>query len=239
MTKLLFIGKNKGMKNRLIIVENHMLIADELQILLTQSENFTCDIASDFEQMVELMAKETYDALIIDDLLLTNVDFSQYRKLSFPPAIVLADGDTEINPIIQSYYLLEKPFRLNDLLDALDRMVTNVHWQFGPWYFHTNKNYLTINDCKTNLTEKESDILNYLCRAGGKTVKREKLLQDVWGYKSGIDTHTLETHIYRLRQKIESGSQKPEFLLSDKHGYRLLHLKKSYSPAKTTTIEAT
>ena len=239
MTKPLFIGKNRDMKNRLIIVENHMLIADELQILLTQSDNFTCDIAPDFEQMVELMAKENYDALIIDGLLLTNTDFSQYKNLNFPPAIVLTDSDAEINPIFQSYYLLEKPFRLNDLLDALDRMVTNVHWQFGPWYFHTNKNYLTINDCKTNLTEKESDILNYLCRAGGKTVKREKLLQDVWGYKSGIDTHTLETHIYRLRQKIESGSQKPEFLLSDKHGYRLLHLKKSYSPAKTTTIEAT
>jgi DNA-binding response OmpR family regulator len=74
---------------------------------------------------------------------------------------------------------------------------------------------------KVRLTEKEAAILKYLYRAGEKPVARETLLNEVWGYNAGVTTHTLETHIYRLRQKIERDPSQASLLVTDKGGYRL------------------
>ena len=77
-------------------------------------------------------------------------------------------------------------------------------------------------DGKIRLTEKETSILKYLYRSGDKVVSRETLLHEVWGYNAGVTTHTLETHIYRLRQKIESDPSSAEILVTEPGGYRLL-----------------
>lgn len=76
-------------------------------------------------------------------------------------------------------------------------------------------------DYKVRLTEKETNILKYLYRAGEKPVSRKDLLNDVWGYNAGVTTHTLETHIYRLRQKIEATPTDARILLTAPDGYRL------------------
>jgi DNA-binding response OmpR family regulator len=76
-------------------------------------------------------------------------------------------------------------------------------------------------DRKIRLTEKEASILKYLYRAGGKPVTRDVLLDEVWGYNSGVTTHTLETHVYRLRQKIEPNPSQATILLTESGGYRL------------------
>src|SRR6266436_6715050 len=75
---------------------------------------------------------------------------------------------------------------------------------------------------KVRLTEKETAILRFLYRAGQLPVSRETLLQEVWGYNSGVTTHTLETHIYRLRQKIEKDAANPEILVTEAGGYKLV-----------------
>ena len=75
---------------------------------------------------------------------------------------------------------------------------------------------------KVRLTEKETAILKYLYRAGDKVVGREVLLDDVWGYNTEVDTHTLETHIYRLRQKIEEDPSRAVLLVTESGGYRLV-----------------
>ena len=75
---------------------------------------------------------------------------------------------------------------------------------------------------KVRLTEKETAILRFLYRAGQRSVSREILLQEVWGYNSGVTTHTLETHIYRLRQKIEKDAAMPEILVTEAGGYKLV-----------------
>jgi DNA-binding response OmpR family regulator len=74
---------------------------------------------------------------------------------------------------------------------------------------------------KIRLTEKETNILKYLYRAGEKAVSREELLAEVWGYNAGVTTHTLETHVYRLRQKIEPDPANARLLLTEAGGYKL------------------
>ena len=74
---------------------------------------------------------------------------------------------------------------------------------------------------KIRLTEKETAILKYLCRTGNKVVARDVLLSEVWGYNAGVTTHTLETHVYRLRQKIEADPSNAILLVTEPGGYRL------------------
>ena len=75
---------------------------------------------------------------------------------------------------------------------------------------------------KVRLTEKETSILKYLYRAGEKVISRDVLLHEVWGYNAGVTTHTLETHIYRLRQKIERDPSRAELLITEAGGYKLI-----------------
>ncbi|MCH8836003.1 MAG: winged helix-turn-helix domain-containing protein, partial [Proteobacteria bacterium] len=74
---------------------------------------------------------------------------------------------------------------------------------------------------KIRLTDKEAAILKYLYRAGDRVVGREVLLDEVWGYNAGVTTHTLETHVYRLRQKIERDPSNAQMLVTEPGGYRL------------------
>jgi DNA-binding response OmpR family regulator len=93
----------------------------------------------------------------------------------------------------------------------------------GPYTFRpSSKILVNPKGNKVRLTEKETGVLRYLCRAGQRPVSRETLLQEVWGYNSGLTTHTLETHIYRLRQKIEKDAASPAILVTQADGYTLV-----------------
>jgi DNA-binding response OmpR family regulator len=76
---------------------------------------------------------------------------------------------------------------------------------------------------KLRLTEKETAILRFLHRAGQQVVSRDTLLREVWGYNANVTTHTLETHIYRLRQKVERDPGTAQLLVTEAGGYKLLH----------------
>lgn len=91
----------------------------------------------------------------------------------------------------------------------------------GPYWFFPAEGYLDRDGQQTRLTEKERDILLALLEAEGRLVLRRDLLDSVWGYASGVETHTLETHIYRLRQKIEIDPARPQILLTAEEGYAL------------------
>jgi DNA-binding response OmpR family regulator len=93
----------------------------------------------------------------------------------------------------------------------------------GPYVFRPSAKLLQepARNRKTRLTNKECSILKYLYRAGGKAVPRQVLLNEVWGYNSAVSTHTLETHMYRLRQKIEADPSQPCLLLTENGGYKL------------------
>ena len=94
----------------------------------------------------------------------------------------------------------------------------------GPYTFRPSAKLLVdgTGRKKIRLTEKETAILKYLFRAGDRPVARDVLLNEVWGYNASVTTHTLETHIYRLRQKIEKEPSKAEILVTEPGGYRLV-----------------
>jgi DNA-binding response OmpR family regulator len=95
-------------------------------------------------------------------------------------------------------------------------------FRLGAYEFRpANKVLIDAQQRKIRLTEKETNILKYLYRAGEKPVSREELLAEVWGYNAGVTTHTLETHVYRLRQKIETDPANARLLLTEAGGYRL------------------
>ena len=121
-----------------------------------------------------------------------------------------------------------KPFKFAVLLARI-RAQLRSHEQSEGAVFHLGayefrpsaKMLVDANQKKIRLTEKETNILKYLYRAGEKPVSREELLAEVWGYNAGVTTHTLETHVYRLRQKIEPDPGNARLLLTEAGGYRL------------------
>ena len=122
-----------------------------------------------------------------------------------------------------------KPFRFAVLLARIRAQLRqhetsdDAIFTIGPYTFRPSlKLLLNPKGSKVRLTEKESSILRYLYRAGERPVSREKLLQEVWGYNSAITTHTLETHNYRIRQKIERDAAAPAILLTEAGGYKLV-----------------
>jgi DNA-binding response OmpR family regulator len=99
-----------------------------------------------------------------------------------------------------------------------------VVFQIGPFSFLPALKLVldAKNNIKIHLTDKEAEIITFLYLAGGSVVSRDVLLGEVWGYSAGVTTHTLETHVYRLRQKIEPDRTKPIFLMTELNGYRLV-----------------
>lgn len=121
-----------------------------------------------------------------------------------------------------------KPFKFSVLLTRIrahlrsHEQSEDALFRIGPYEFRpATKLLLDEQGRKVRLTEKEASILKYLLRAGDKPVQRDELLREVWGYNANVSTHTLETHIYRLRQKIEIDPQHAKLLLTDLGGYRL------------------
>ena len=120
---------------------------------------------------------------------------------------------------------LAKPFRFAALMQALGRLLAHpsgdAPFRIGPYDFHPSAKLLVDGARKVRLTEKETDILRYLKNAHG-IVPRQTLLGEVWGYGPQVATHTLETHIYRLRKKIEKDPGDARILVTEEGGYRLL-----------------
>jgi DNA-binding response OmpR family regulator len=176
--------------------------------------------------------------LVVMDAGLPDIDGREavriLRKNGFKAPIIMltgqgADSDIVLGLESGANDYVTKPFRFAVLLARvraqlrLHEASENVIFTIGPYTFRpSTKHLLNPKGGKVRLTEKETSILRYLYRADQKPVPRETLLQEVWGYNSGVTTHTLETHIYRLRQKIEQNAAAPVILVTESRGYRLV-----------------
>ena len=140
--------------------------------------------------------------------------------------MILAKYGADMPPGFSAQNVFVQPLRLGLLLDRIARhgaVRQGSGFSLGTYLVSPDTGTLTEEKSGkvVTLTEKERHILLKLYERRGKTVDRRELLDDIWGYAEGIETHTLETHIYRLRQKIEDDPAKPQWLLTDEEGYKL------------------
>jgi DNA-binding response OmpR family regulator len=183
------------------------------------------------------MARETRADLILLDVDLPDMDGREacrlMRKAGVATPIIMltgaaTDSDTILGLDAGANDYVTKPFRFAVLLARIRAQLRSHEtsedavFRIGPYEFRpAGKLLVDADGKKIRLTEKETAILKYLYRAGEKPVTREELLAEVWGYNAGVTTHTLETHVYRLRQKIEPDPASARILLTEAGGYRL------------------
>jgi DNA-binding response OmpR family regulator len=183
------------------------------------------------------MARESRADLILLDVDLPDMDGREACRLMrkqgvSTPVIMLTaaatDSDTILGLDAGANDYVTKPFKFGVLLARIRAQLRSHEasedavFKIGPYEFRPAAKVLVDGaGKKIRLTEKETNILKYLYRAGEKPVSREELLTEVWGYNAGVTTHTLETHVYRLRQKIEPDPASAKILLTEAGGYRL------------------
>lgn len=222
---------------KLLIVDDEEDLREPLREQLALHDEFSVTTVDTAAAAIEQTKTERFDLMILD-VGLPDMDGREackvLRKAGFKaPIIMLTGNDSDADMILGldagANDYVTKPFKFAVLLARIraqlrqheqseDAVFSLGHYTFKP------ASKLLVDDVgsKVRLTEKETSILKYLYRAGEKVVTRDVLLHEVWGYNAGVTTHTLETHIYRLRQKIERDPSNAEILVTETGGYKLV-----------------
>jgi DNA-binding response OmpR family regulator len=223
---------------RILIVDDDGTLRRSLAEQLELNEEFVCIECGTAARALEMVGSNRFDTIVLD-VGLPDMDGRELCRLLRRagvqvPIVMLTGADGEFDTVLgleagaDDY--VTKPFRLSILLARLrahlrqnDRSDAAV-FLIGPYTFRPGAKLLTDQSGrrKVRLTEKETAILKYLYRAGDRAIGRDTLLGEVWGYNAGVTTHTLETHVYRLRQKIERDPARAEILVTEPGGYRLV-----------------
>jgi DNA-binding response OmpR family regulator len=224
-------------RRRILIADANPALRHSLAEQLERDGEFAaveCDSAAAVRAAVQ---HQRFDAILLDVGLPDMDGRALCREMRGAgigaPIVVLAEADAEAETVLAfeagaSDYVT-KPFRVNVLLARLRAHLRQSEFSddavvtIGPYAFRPGAKLLSDASGvkKVRLTEKETAILKFLYRAG-RTIGRDRLLGEIWGYGADITTHTLETHVYRLRRKIERDPAKAEILVTQPGGYRLL-----------------
>ncbi|KUO60347.1 MAG: two-component system response regulator [Alphaproteobacteria bacterium BRH_c36] len=222
---------------KILIVDDDDDLRDSLRDQLALHDEFEVTVADAAGRGIETAKAEHHD-LVLFDVGLPDMDGREavkiLRKSGFKsPIIMLTGNESDADQILGldagANDYVTKPFKFAVLLARI-RAQLRQHEQsedavftIGPYTFKpASKLLVDENGGKIRLTEKETSILKFLYRSGEKVITRDVLLHEVWGYNAGVTTHTLETHIYRLRQKIEKDPSNAELLVTETGGYKLI-----------------
>ena len=222
---------------KILLIDDDVDLREALSELLIMTEDFDVFEGGDGAEALEKIKQLAYDMVVLD-VGLPDIDGRELCRLIRKqgvkcPILMLTGHDTDSDTILGlnagANDYITKPFKFPVLLARL-RAQLRQHEQsedaiftLGPYTFKPAvKMLLTEDDKKIRLTEKETNILKFLYRATEGVVPRDTLLHEVWGYNAGVTTHTLETHIYRLRQKIEPDPSHASLLVTESGGYRLV-----------------
>jgi DNA-binding response OmpR family regulator len=224
-------------KRSILVVDDDAELADALAEQLALHEEFSPQTVDTAAKALATVRDNRID-LALMDVGLPDMDGREavrlMRRNGFrSPIIMLTGHDTDSDAVLglesgANDYVV-KPFRFAVLLARI-RAHLRQHeasedaiFTIGPYTFRPSAKLLvSATGSKLKLTEKETAILRFLFRAESKVVTRDVLLTEVWGYNAHVTTHTLETHIYRLRQKIEKDPSNAQILVTEGGGYKLL-----------------
>ncbi|MDQ0313592.1 response regulator transcription factor [Amorphus orientalis] len=222
---------------KILIVDDDEDLREGLAEQLALYDEFQIFTAANATAGIETAKEERADVVLMD-VGLPDIDGREavklLRKSGFKaPIIVLTaqegDSDTILGLEAGANDYVTKPFKFAVLLARIRAHLRQYEqsedatFAIGRYSFRPAAKLLVDErGSKVRLTEKETAILKYLYRAGQRSVTRDVLLHEVWGYNSGVTTHTLETHIYRLRQKIERDPSNAELLVTEGGGYKLV-----------------
>ena len=222
---------------KIFIVDDDDTLRETLKDQFSLHEEYAVTDFANATAGVKAVKTEHAD-LVILDVNLPDMDGREACKLMRRngykgPVIMLtgqsSDSDTILGLDSGANDYITKPFRFGVLLARIRAHLRqhehseDATYTVGPYTFKPASKMLVRDDSKkVRLTEKETAIIKFLYRSGEQIVSREVLLHDVWGYNAGVTTHTLETHIYRLRQKIERDPSQAELLVTEGGGYKLV-----------------
>ncbi|SEA17799.1 response regulator transcription factor [Rubrimonas cliftonensis] len=221
---------------KILLVDDDEDLRGALADQFVLTEEFDVFEAGDGAEGLERVKGEPHD-LVILDVGLPDMDGRQVCRLMRKagvrcPIVMLTGHDSDSDEILGldagANDYVTKPFKFAVLLARVRAMLRtheaseDATFSVGPYSFRPGQKLL-LDEAgrKIRLTEKETSILRFLYRNKDASVGREVLLHEVWGYNAGVTTHTLETHVYRLRQKIEPDPSQTQLLLTEPGGYRL------------------
>ncbi len=224
-------------KRHLFLVDDDDDLRKTLVDQLSHYREFIITEASTAGEALQKVGDQHVDLMILD-VGLPDMDGREAVKILrnngfSSPVLMLTGHDSDSDEILGlesgANDYVTKPFRFSVLLARIRAALRqhdqseDVVFSIGPYVFHPAAKTLEAPEGnKVRLTDKETSILKYLYRQGAKTISRDVLLQEVWGYNNRVTTHTLETHIYRLRQKIERDPSNARLLVTEEGGYRLV-----------------
>ncbi|MCC5977193.1 MAG: response regulator transcription factor [Salinarimonas sp.] len=223
--------------HRILVVDDDQDLRETLAEQLALHEEFDVSTAENAGGAMSTV-RETRVDLAIMDVGLPDMDGREavklMRKHGFRSPIIMltaqgSDSDTVLGLEAGANDYVAKPFKFAVLLARIRAQLRqyaaseDAVFQIGPYSFKPGAKLLvTESGSKLKLTEKETAILRFLYRADQQVVARDTLLAEVWGYNANVTTHTLETHIYRLRQKIEPDPSAVSLLVTEGGGYKLV-----------------
>jgi DNA-binding response OmpR family regulator len=227
-----------GPKKRILLVDDDDALRQSLAEQLALQQEFETAEAATAGEALQKARASRFDAMLLD-VGLPDMDGRELcrqlrREGTRCPVIMLTavagDADAILGLDSGANDYVAKPFRMAVLLARLRAHLRQFEqsddavFPIGPYSFRPAAKLLLDEqkNRKIRLTEKETAILKFLYRAGEKVIGRDVLLGEVWGYNAGVTTHTLETHVYRLRQKIEQDPANAQILVTEPGGYRLV-----------------
>ena len=224
-------------QKNILLVDDDEDLREALAEQLVMTEDFEVFEAANGADAMQKVKEQIHD-LVILDVGLPDTDGRELCKLMRKqgvkcPVLMLTGHDSDADTILGldagANDYVTKPFKFPVLLARIRAQLRqheqseDAVFQLGPYTFKpAMKMLITEDEKKIRLTEKETNILKFLYRSQEGVVARDVLLHEVWGYNACVTTHTLETHIYRLRQKIEPDPGNARLLVTESGGYRLV-----------------
>jgi len=224
---------------RILIIDDTQVISQALSEHLARTEQYSCECVRDVVGGIKTALAQYFDMIILNVVAPDHDQFALCKQLRsgdvVAPIILLVAGGDDATTIKALDFgatdCVARPFKLGVLMARIRAHIRQfehseeAQLSIGPFYFNGSSKTLRHQngggDRPIHLTDKEAQILKFLYLHSDRLTNRDELLGEVWGYNAEVTTHTLETHVYRLRQKMETDPSHATILVTEPGGYRL------------------